>query len=194
MISVSILTVVGGLLLLLVMGVGRAARVQEAQVTTQDDARSAMRTLEREVREAARSSINWANLPGRTLTFRQAEDVDGNGTAVDVGINLELGPVVQVFIDTADLNGDRQTTSQLLMVEGNRITVLASDIRPDEDANNNNVLDAGEDRDNNGRLDRGVLFAPRGTGIVMQIQTQRRSDPQGPLIRSELQQIVVPRN
>ncbi|HOE67318.1 MAG TPA: prepilin-type N-terminal cleavage/methylation domain-containing protein [Candidatus Hydrogenedentes bacterium] len=193
-VSMAILTMVSGVLFLLSDSIGRAARVQNAQIAAQDDTRTAMAVIVRELLSASMASINTPQLPGDVLTYRKAMDVDGNGSAVNVGVRLELGPVCQIRRDLNDLNGDGLTRTQLVLVQGNTVRVLANGLFANEDANQNGVLNAGEDANGNGRLDQGVWFRPRGSGMVITLQTERRADIRGRTLRSDLEEFVVPRN
>jgi hypothetical protein len=147
-----------------------------------------------ELRQSARASIVWNALPGPTITYRRAEDLDGNGTAVDVGGFLELGPLKTIQRDVGDANGDGRTTTQLVVIEGTDVTVLANGLLENEDVNANGILEASEDGNNNGVLERGVWFEPFGAGIRITLQAQRSPGPRSPVMTSQLVEIVVPRN
>jgi len=195
MVAVAILSIVMAILFVLATTLGEASQVQEAKITTVDDARDGMLRLVRNLRQAAVMSINWPGLPGETLTFRAATDVDGNGTAVDVGVELELTGIRTLSRDLTDLNGDGLTVTQLIMEEGGQATVITNGLLPNEDANANDTLDAGEDLNFNGFLDRGLWFEPVGRAIRVTIQTQRASAaPQGIPITTTLFETVAPRN
>jgi len=96
--------------------------------------------------------------------------------------------------DVADSNNDGLTDTQLVMVEGTASRVVANGLLPDEDSNNNGVLDPGEDANSNGVLERGLWFEQAGRGIRITIQTQRLADPRGLQLSSSLIETVVPRN
>lgn len=194
MVSITILTLVGGALYVLSFNLAQAARIQETKTTTADDAQNAMLFLERELRQAATSSINWAGLPGQQLRYRVATDVDGNGTAVDASGFLELSGVRTIGRDTNDLNNDGLTLTQLIWTDGVNVRVIANGLALNEDLNNNGVLDPGEDRNSNGRLERGIWFAPANPGMVVTVQTERMADAQGTRMVSEVREVLVPRN
>ncbi|GMV93341.1 MAG: hypothetical protein AMXMBFR82_31190 [Candidatus Hydrogenedentota bacterium] len=194
MIVVAILTIVLGILFVLGDNLQQSVAAQEARVTTQDDVRMAMQRIMLELRQSARASIPWNTLPNAVITYRRAEDVDGNGTAVDVGGFLELGAQRTIQRDTNDANGDGRTTTQLVMIEGNQVTVLANGLLENEDANADGILSAGEDSNNNGVLERGVWFEPVGAGLRITLQAQRSPGPRSQVITSQLTEIVVPRN
>jgi prepilin-type N-terminal cleavage/methylation domain-containing protein len=195
MIALAIFSVVMLMLLTLSLSMGSAARLQDAKITTQDDARNGMMVLTRNVRQASRTSINWGALPNSTISYQVAMDNDANGFAVDSNNDLEVGPVITVGIDNADLNNDGETTSQLVWSDGARVDVLVNGLMDTtEDANGNNVLDAGEDTNGNGDLDQGLLVQTIGSGVLITIQTQRPVDASGTNVTSKFTEFVVPRN
>jgi len=191
MVALSILTIVMGMLFQLAVGLGDTAQVQEIKATSSDEARKAMIYLTRDLRQAAAGTITGA--PGATITYRMATDLDGNGSAVDVGCTLELGNIRTIRRDSEDLNGDGMTNGQLVVTDGDRVQVLANDLLEDEDTNGNSVLDPGEDANLNGVLDRGVWFERSGNAVRVTIQTQGRSR-RGHLLTSRLSETVFPRN
>ena len=195
MIVVAILASVLGLLFVLGDNLQRSVAAQEAKVTTQDDVRLAMQRIMLELRQSARASITWNTMPNSAITYQRAEDLDGNGTAVDIGGFLELGPQRTIQRDVNDANGDGRTTTQLVMIEGAVATVLANGLLEDEDVNANGILEASEDINGNGALERGVWFEPFGVGGVrITLQAQRSPGPRNPVMTSQLVEIVVPRN
>ena len=129
-----------------------------------------------------------------SLSYQRADDIDGNGTAVDAGLSLEVTGVRTIRRDTTDANGDGRTVDQLVMIEGANVTVLANDLPPDEDASGNGALNAGEDTNSNGVLDRGLLFQQAGGGILVTLQAMYRPSPREQEQVSTMQTIVVPRN
>jgi prepilin-type N-terminal cleavage/methylation domain-containing protein len=194
MISLTIFTVVMGMLFLISTTLSSASASQDARTYTQDEARNAMQVIIRELRQAQSSSINWAGLPAARITYRVATDVDGNGTAVNAGGFLEVSAVHTIGPDTTDLNHDGRTTTQLIFNDGVRTMVLSNDLLVNEDANNNGALDANEDRNGNKVLDRGIWFQASGTGIQVLLQTQRRPTVRSAFVNSTLRETVIPRN
>jgi prepilin-type N-terminal cleavage/methylation domain-containing protein len=195
MIAMAVFSIVALMLLSLSLSMGIAMRYQDAKITSQDDARTGMMILERELRQAATSSIPWGTLPSNTINYRVAVDNDNNGYAVDMNNDLELGPVITIGIDNGDLNGDGLTTSQLIRTDGATVRVLANGLMTTtEDGNANNILDAGEDINGNGILDQGVLFESMSGGVRITIQTQRPADRAGTNVTSLFHEFVVPRN
>lgn len=195
MISVSVMAVISSVLFLLATSLAQGARMQEAKITTVDEARMAMMIMVRELRQSATTSVSWATLPGPTLSYRTATDLDGNGSAIDVNGSLELGAVRTLTRDANDINGDGLTMVQLVIVEGATVRVLANNLLLNEDVNDSGVLDPGEDNNANGVLDRGLWFERLGRGIQITIQAQRASDVEETvLLSSLLTETVVPRN
>jgi prepilin-type N-terminal cleavage/methylation domain-containing protein len=191
MIAVSILTIVIAVLFGLSTGMSDTAQVQGAKITSSDQARKAMIYATRDLRQAARSSIS--GLPGSSISYRVATDLDGNGSAVDVGGHIELSAIRQIQRDSTDANGDGFTGSQLVLKIGEVTQVLANNLSDDEDINGNGILDLGEDKNGNGRLDHGVWFERDGSGIRVTIQSEGHSR-QGHVIQSQLTETVSPRN
>jgi len=194
MISLAVLTMVLAVLYVLAASLGRAAAAQEASSAAQDDARTAMMLLVREVRQAASSSIPAGSLPGPSLDYRIPVDLDGNGYAIDVGGNLELSGLRTFAADTGDVNNDDEAGSQLIRIVGANIWVVGNGLSPNEDSNANGTLDASEDLNNNGQLERGVWFEQVGQGIRITIDTQRPVGPGGMFMTTTLSELVIPRN
>ena len=194
MVSLALLTIVMGILFVLAASLGAAARDQETKATATDQARAGMRLMVRELRQAAAGTIPWGNLPTNTITFQMAADADGNGVAVDSNGDLELSNVWTLGPDTADANSDGLSSSQLVMTDGATTRILANDLTPDEDNNDNGVLDDGEDLNGNGVLDHGIWFDRLGGGIAVTLDTERREILRGVPMTSSLTEIVIPRN
>ncbi|HNR30828.1 MAG TPA: prepilin-type N-terminal cleavage/methylation domain-containing protein [Candidatus Hydrogenedentes bacterium] len=194
MFATAIFTVVMGTVFGLALSFGETATVQNAKATAHDEARRALLVLIPDLHQAARLSVNWAELPGERLSYRVATDLDGNGTAVDVNGNIELTSPRVVSRDLEDLNGDGLTAGQLIVVSGGAMRVLANDVSPEsEQPNAEGVFGDAEDTNGNGRMDRGIWFEPWGRGLRVTIQTQGL-DRRGRPIRATLQEIVFPRN
>lgn len=196
MLSIALLTIIVGAVWVLADALGQASNDQEAVITTQGSVTGAMLKIVRELRQASDASIAWTPDNRLTaLTYQVAEDVDGNGTAVDVGGFLELGPQRTITRDINDVNNDGQTLTQLvLIVNGNFREVLMNGMMIDEDADNDNVLDGTEDTNFNQRLDRGVLFENTATGIRVTLQAQRQMNPRSRPMLSTMVEVVNPRN
>ncbi len=180
MIVMAILSIVMGMLYLLALNLQLAATAQDDRITTQDDVRSAMEYIARELRQASNTSINWAALPGPTIQYQRAEDIDGNGLAVNSQVNLELSPVRIIQQDTGDLNHDKLTNTQLVMIQGNTVHVITNGLVP--------VVGSA------GSATRGIWFQPGGNGVRVTIQARRRSGPREQPQTSQLSEVIVPRN
>jgi len=181
----------GFTLLEMAIGLGDTARVQEIKGDAGDQARRGIIYIIRDLRQAEGASIT--GVPGDIITYRVAADVDGNGTAVDVSGDIELGPVITVGRDVNDLNDDGLTLNQLIWSDGTTNWVRANNLLPNEDANNNGILDSGEDINGNGVLDRGLWFARNGAFIEMTIQTGGQTR-RGRMITFNCSEVVRPRN
>ncbi len=190
----AVLTMLMGMLYTMALTLQRAAADQESKITTEDDVRGGMLVLVRQLRQSATSSIDWSTLPGPAITFRKAEDVDGNGLAVDQGGFLELSGQWTIQRDVDDLNNDGQSAHQLILTDGSQVTVLANGLILSEDGDSNGVLTTGEDSNGNEALDRGVWFEPSGTGVRVTLQAERVSGPRGTRMLSTLSTLVLPRN
>lgn len=194
MMAVSILTVVMGAMFAISLSIGDTARVQEAQVVTNDQVRRGLETVVRDLRNAARGSINWANLPGEVITYRVAMDLDGNGTAVNSTGGIELSASRTICRDLEDANHDGVTDTQLVLISGEVVWVLASDLVPvTESTDASGVFGPAQDFNSNGRLDRGFWVEPRDNGLVVSLNAQGRSR-RGHAIVAALREFVIPRN
>ena len=192
--AMAILTMVMGTLFGLALSIGDTARVQEARLNAHDEARRALLLLVPDVRQAVSTSVNWAALPGETLTYRVADDVDGNGTAVNKDVRLELGAVRTIQRDLDDLNNDGQTANQLVAVTDSGVRVLANNLTPvSEQPSEEGVFGDAEDTNGNGRMDRGIWFEPWAGGLRITVQTQG-ADRRGHITTVTLDAIVDPRN
>ncbi|NUM54390.1 MAG: prepilin-type N-terminal cleavage/methylation domain-containing protein [Candidatus Hydrogenedentes bacterium] len=195
MIVIAVLVIVMGLLFTLALNVQTAVASQEARIAGQDQVRNATQWLTRELRMATGVSVNSNAFPATSLTYRRADDIDGNGTAVDSGLTLETTGIRTIQRDAGDANGDGSGRDQLVMIDENgNVTVLANDLLPDEDANGNGTFDATEDTNFNGVLDRGLLFQQAGGGVLITIQSMYQPSPREQEQLSTMQSIVVPRN
>ena len=192
--AVAILTIVTGALFAIALSIGDTARVQDIKATTNDEARRALQQLVPELRQAARASINWDALPGQVITYQIATDLDGNGSAVNAAGQLELSAPRTVQRDVDDANGDGFTDTQLVLISGDMVRVLANDLAPEnETLGADGVFGPDQDLNGNGRLDRGFWIEPRDGGLEISIQAQevtRRNQS----LSTMLTEFVVPRN
>ena len=191
MVSVSIMAIVVGILSGLSIGLGDTARLQEIKGDSSGQARQGMLCIVRELRQADAGTITGA--PGDVITYRMAADVDVNGTAVDVNGDLELGPVITAGRDVNDLNGDGLMDTQFIWSDGVNQRVFSNNLLPNEDGNNNGILDSGEDLNGNGMLERGLWFQRNGNLIGVTIQSGGRTR-RGRMITFSFAEVVRPRN
>ncbi|MCX8064905.1 MAG: hypothetical protein N3G21_07000 [Candidatus Hydrogenedentes bacterium] len=189
--TVGLMTIVMGALFAMSLSLSDTVQTYNATISATDEARKALYFLIPRISQASRQTININNLPGEVLVFRMPTDLDGNGTCVDVNGTLELGDPITVRRDTEDLNGDGQTNNQLIMVQGNNITVLANNIFfPPEQQNPNGSFN---DTNNNGRLDRGFMIIPEGNSLRVIIDTVGRTR-RGHELVIHIEERVTPRN
>lgn len=187
MFSVAILTTVMGVLFSLSLGIGDTARIQDVKATSNDEARRALLAVVPRLRQAQGTSVNTDEMPGDVLTFNMAVDIDGNGSAVNVSGNLEVGTLVTIQRDSADANGDGVGAEQLVMTQGNVITVLANNLSPDPGPAP--VEDGVEAAENTA----GFWVEEQAGGVLITIRTQGTSR-QGHVIRQQFTELVNPRN
>lgn len=181
---VAIFTVIMGITFTMAISFGDSAQVQSLRANSNDAARQLVLQLLPELRQASRSSINWSQLPGSTLTYRVATDVDGNGTAVDKSGRIELGPVVTIAPDKNDANKDGLAGEQAVRIDGEDVTVLCSNLAAEaEIVNGDGTITTVE----------GLWFRPFGNGLEVRLTTEG-TDRQGRPYRSTFTQIVMPRN
>ncbi len=181
---VAIFTVIMGITFTMAISFGDSAQVQNLRANSNDAARQLVLQMLPELREASRSSINWSQLPGSTLTYRAATDLDGNGTAVDKSGRIELGPVVTISPDKTDANKDDLAGEQAVRIEGQEVTVLCSNLSSEaEVVNGDGTVSKVE----------GLWFRPFGNGLEVRLTTEG-TDRQGRPYRSSFNQIVMPRN
>ncbi len=187
MFSMAILTAVMGVLFSLSLGIGDTARIQEMKARSNDEARRALLAVVPRLRQAQGTSVNTDAMPGDMLSFNMATDMDGNGSAVNVSGNLEVGTLVTIQRDTDDLNEDGVGAEQLIMVQGEDVTVLADTLSPD--AGPAPVADGEEPAANTA----GFWVEEQAGGVLITIRTQGTSR-QGHVIRQQFTELVNPRN
>jgi hypothetical protein len=169
MAATAILTVVMGMLVSLGMSFGDTAEVQDIKITASGEARRAMLTVTPQLRQSARMSINWADLPGESITYQVADDVDGNGSAVGIGGAVELSDARTIQRDVDDLNDDGISSDQLILINGATLRVLANNLNPLSE-----ILDAQGvlvDTNGNGRRDQGFWIEQLDQGLLLTIET-----------------------
>jgi len=189
--TVGLMTIVMGALFTLSLSLNDTVQNYNATITATDEARRALQILIPRLSHASRQSVNWNELPGNILRFRMPTDLDGNGTCVDAGGNLELGNVVTIQRDTQDANNDGLTDNQLVMIQGNNVTVLANHLfNPPEVENTDGSFN---DTNGNGRLDRGFFVTTDNNTIQVHIDTFGQSR-RGHQFVINVEERVAPRN
>jgi len=185
--AMAILAIVMGTLFTLSIGIGDTSQIQEIRLTANDEGRRALLRLIPRLRHAQLASINTDEMPSDILRFRTPADLDGNGIALDAFNTLELGDEITVRRDTYDQNKDGQSITQLIMIDGETITVLANHLSPD----------AGPPpiASSDGTVENTAGFwveAVEG-GISVTVRTQGESR-RGHTLRQTYTQLVTPRN
>lgn len=187
MFAVAIMTVVMGVLFSLSLGIGNTASVQDVKMNSNDEARRAMLAVAPRLRQAARETVNFDQMPTDVLTFKMPVDTDGNGLAVDKYNAIELGPEIEIRRDRYDQNKDGLTMTQLIMISGESIRVLANDLAPDEGPK----PDLTQKIPPESAAGFWVIEEEGGVRIVVRTQgTSRR----GHVLRQQTEQLVTPRN
>ncbi len=175
-IAMAILSIVVGTLYTLSISLGDAATMQQLRASSHDEARRALYFMTRELRQSSVST--FSSLPANSLDYRVVDDIDGNGTAVDVNGNVEFGPQRKLTRDFDDANSDGISDRQLVMIQGDAVRVIANDLVP---------------YDSQASEDPGLWFDLVDNSLQIQIETQgttRRGRP----INASLSVVVVPRN
>lgn len=184
MVAMTLFILVIGVLYTISLGMINAHEVQEITLTTNSEIRGSLWILIPRLRQAARGSINWANLPGDSVSFMMAADVDGNGFAVDVNGDIELVGPVTIQRDADDANGDGLTMSQLVMITPTGTRVLGNDL-----------LEGTAGTVTPGVVPAGVGFwvAPRNGNLEVTIRAEGRT-ARGRIYDTTMTEIVNPRN
>ncbi|HPO12944.1 MAG TPA: prepilin-type N-terminal cleavage/methylation domain-containing protein [Candidatus Hydrogenedentes bacterium] len=194
MFAMAIFTVIMGALFALMLGFTDTTEIRDIQATSYDEARRALSSILPDIRQASRMSINWAQLPGETISYRVPVDADGNGFAVDQSNKAELSQPRTLSRDANDVNRDGRSANQLVCSSGGVTRVLANDLSPDsEQPDASGVFGPAQDVNQNGQMDRGIWFEPFGQGLRITIQTQGTTR-ENRIIRSTFQEVVIPRN
>lgn len=181
--AVAILSIV----LLILFGIseafGNTAQVQRAKVQGTEECRRALLVAVPLLRQASRNSVNFNQLPGPVITFRAAADMNGNGTAVDVLGNLELAGVTTIRVDVNDANNDGVTNTQLVMIQGNEVRVLANNLVPQ--TNGPNGLPTRETS--------GFWVTPRDAGFEVMVRARGRTQ-RGLVLDTTMSEYIALRN
>lgn len=187
MISMGILTAVMGVLFTLSLSIGDTAQIQNTKLQSSDEARRALLAVVPRLRQAQATSVNRAAMPGDVLSFQMATDLDGNGTAVTIDGALEVGTLTTIQRDVDDLNQDGVSASQLIMIQGQTVTVLANNLSPDPGPAP--VAEDEAEPENTA----GFWVEQNAGGILVSIRTQGTSR-RGHVIRQVFTELVKPRN
>lgn len=187
MISMGILTAVMGVLFTLSLGIGDTAKIQEVKSAANDEGRRALLAVVPRLRQAQSSTVNTGAMPGDVLSFQMAQDLDGNGSAVSVEGDLEVGSLVTIQRDSDDLNGDGLAAEQLIMIQGDTITVLANKLSPDPGPAP--AVDGAAPPENTA----GFWVEEQAGSVLITILTQGESR-RGHVIRQQFTELVNPRN
>ena len=201
MVAVTILSLTFGGIYIVARATFVNAAFHDAEIGAQEDARRAVQFMVTELREAMGSSLAGQTLPNDMLTFRIPEDADGNGIPLNQSGYLETIGTVMYTRDWNDMNGDGIGARQLIRVyqSGSSVgtapvvTVLANDIMPNEDANWNGILDAGEDVNGSRILERGIWFDRTGSLLRVTVDTQKTAGA-GARVWASITADVHPRN
>ncbi len=177
------------------MMMARSARTSDSVVMLNAEARTAMQSIVRNLRQAPASTIEtgangaFAALGGNAVTnvrFERVTDVDGNGNALDEDLEVETDGPFRIMADANDLNGDGLTTAQLVRVDAANtvVEVLANHLSPA-------IVTA----DVYSAPQGGVLFQDIGGGrIQVTLILRHRADVQLPMMVVRLDEVVTPRN
>lgn len=185
--AMAILTIVMGTLFTLSISIGDTSQIQQVRVTTNDEGRRALLGLIPRLRQAQLDSINTNEMPTDILRFRMPADLDGNGIALDAFNTVELGDEITVRRDTFDQNKDGRGATQLILIDGEAITVLANHLTPD--AGPAPIASSDGPVENTA----GFWVEAVEDGIAVTIRTQGRSR-RGHVLRQTYTQLVTPRN
>lgn len=186
--AMAILTIVMGVLFTLSLSIGDTARVHDVKISAVDEGQRALLRIGPLLRQAQRTSINLDEMPVDILRFRVPADLDNNGLAVDAENKLELGGEITVRRDKTDQNKDGFSMSQLIMIQGEDITVLANNVSPDTGPT------PGASGIDTVPVNRAGFWVEEVSGrISVTIRTQGESR-RGHIIRQEFTQLIEPRN
>ena len=195
MMAMSVLSIMLGMLYGAAWAMLKTARTQDSLVMLNSEARQAMSTVTRNLRQAQASSI-MANGGGgfaamganaeNNIHFRRVEDLDGNGNALDAAGDLEVSEAFWITRDTDDANNDGITDTQLVRLNegGAVVEVIANHISP--------AMDTG---DMYSAPNGGAIFQDIGGGnIQVTLILRHRADPNLPMMVVRLDEVVSPRN
>jgi prepilin-type N-terminal cleavage/methylation domain-containing protein len=194
MMAMAMLTVLLGMLYGAAWAMLKTARTQDSVVMLNSEARQAMTTIVRNLRQSRAASLQTgiggafgalgAN-PVTNVQFARVADLDGNGNALNVAFGVE-SQVFWITPDTLDANLDGLTNTQLVRIDalGQVVEVIANHLSP--------VVVTG---DIYSAPQGGVLFQDIGGGnIQVTLILRHRADVSLPMMVVRLDEVVSPRN
>lgn len=193
--AMTVLTIILTMLYGAAWAMMKTARTQDSLVMLNSEARQAMSSIVRNLRQADAATIQsnggggFAAMGANAQTniqFQRVEDLDGNGNALNAAMNVEFTTPFWITRDTADANGDGQTLTQLVRINqaGQVVEVLSNHISP--------VVVTG---DMYSTPNGGVLFQDIGGGnIQVTLILRHRADVNLPMMVVRLDEVVSPRN
>lgn len=184
MMATAVFAIVMATIFSMSLGFANSAQVQDIKITTTDEARRALMILTPRLRQSARTTINWADLPGDSITFRMAIDASGNGSAVDAAGDVELSGPITITRDADDVNEDGVGMTQLVMIDEEEVRVLANNLMPGPVPQNPGA----EMPDNVG-----FWVRPRNNGLEVTVRAMGRT-VRGQEFSTEITEFIVPRN
>lgn len=193
--AMTVLTIILTMLYGAAWAMMKTARTQDSLVMLNSEARQAMSSIVRNLRQADAATIlsngggGFAAMGANAQTniqFQRVEDLDGNGNALNAAMNVEFTTPFWITRDTADANGDGQTLTQLVRINqaGQVVEVLSNHISP--------VVVTG---DMYSAPTGGALFQDIGGGnIQVTLILRHRADVNLPMMVVRLDEVVSPRN
>lgn len=179
LIASTLLTVAMGAIWQTWMNAQESSALIEGKLTADDSATSALTKIQRALRGASRASLS--PLPGDSISFRSVADADGNGLGIDAHGSMELGGPITIRRDLEDANGDGIRASQLLLIHGAEMQVLASN------------LSSGDAAEAGAATAGGVWFEARGEAVLVRVRTMERTR-RGFAAPILAEQLIYPRN
>lgn len=185
--AMAIFAIVMGILFTLAIGIGDTTQVQDIRITANDEGRRALLGISPRLRNARAETVNFEEMPTDILRFRTATDLDGNGLAVDQFNTVELGAEMTIRRDTYDQNKDGRSDTQLILIDGESVRVLANNLSPDAAPP---PAEEGEVAPENTA---GFWVEENAGTVVVTVRTQGRSR-RGHVFQQTYTQFVTPRN
>jgi prepilin-type N-terminal cleavage/methylation domain-containing protein len=193
--AMTVLTIILGMLYGAAWAMMKTARTQDSLVMLNSEARQAMSSIVRNLRQADATTILTNNGGGfaamgpnaqTNIQFRRVEDLDGNGNALNAAMNVELTPPFWITRDVNDANGDGLTLTQLVRIDqaGQVVEVLSNHISPPMATGDMYSAPNG-----------GAIFQDIGGGAIqVTLILRHRADPNLPMMVVRMDEVVSPRN